>query len=297
MLLDHTPEILGPIPYRAYPKSPVIRWPNGARVAVWIIPNIEFSLPFNQSPSDARSNGAPDIKGWAIREYGQRVGVWRLMDAFDSVGARATVALSAYVTEVYPEVIEAGVQRNWEWMGHHLFQGSKKAGQSEDEERSQIKQTLDLIEDSAGTRPRGWLGPTGNLRTPQLLKEAGLTYTGDWVVDDRPYPIKAGMSWLLGVPYSLVHNDVYNYSYDTWVFSPNQYLEQMREVFNVLYAEGEQSGTVMAIPLHTHLSGFPARYVALKELLKYINGHSDVWWATGSEIADAYLEQVGLPTE
>ena len=152
-----------------------------------------------------------------------------------------------------------------------------------------------VIEDAVGARPRGWLGPSQNLRTPALLREAGLTYTGDWVVDDRPYPIEAGNGWLLGVPYSLVHNDTRNY--DQWIFSPPEYLEQMRQVFNVLYAEGERSGTVMGIPLHTHLSGFPARYAALKELLKYIKGHDGVWWATGAEIADAYLQQVGLPAE
>jgi allantoinase len=296
-MLNHGPEVLGPIPYRAYPDAPVIRWPNGARVAVWIIPNIEWSGPFEKAAPDARSGGAPDIKAWAIHEYGERVGVWRLKDALDSVGARATVALNAYVTEVYPRVIEAGLQRNWEWMGHHLYQSSGKAGQTEDIERGQIKETLDVIEDATGARPRGWLGPTGNLRTPGLLREAGLTYTGDWVVDDRPYPIKAGDGWLLGVPYSLVHNDVYNYDPARWQFSPNEYLEQMRQVFNVLYEEGERSGTVMAIPLHGHLSGFPARVVALKELLKYIKGHDEVWWATGSEIADEYLKAVGLPAE
>lgn len=121
-----------------------------------------------------------------------------------------------------------------------------------------------------------------------------MVYTGDWVVDDRPYPIKTAKGWLLGVPYSFVHNDTRNY--DQWTFPPNDYLDQMKQVFNVLYGEGERSGTVMAIPLHTHLSGFPARYVALKELLKYIAGHQEVWWATGSEIADAYLQQVGLPS-
>jgi allantoinase len=294
-MLSHTPEILGPVPYRAYPDAPVLRWPNGARVAVWIIPNIEWGGPFEQAAPDARSGGAPDIKAWAIREYGERVGVWRLMDALDSVGARATVALSAYVTEVYPRVIQGGVERNWEWMGHHLFQGSGKSGQTEEVERGQIKETLDLIEEATAVRPRGWLGPNQNLRTPTLLKEAGLTYTGDWVVDDRPYPIRAGNGWLLGVPYSLVHNDTRNY--DQWIFSPDEYLGLMRQVFDVLYEEGERSGTVMAIPLHTHLSGFPARSAALKQLLKYINGHSDVWWATGSEIADAYLASEGLPSD
>ncbi len=293
-MVSRSLEVLGPVPYRAYPDAPVIRWPNGAQVAVWIIPNIEW-YALNHSFGGARAaRPGGDISTWAIREYGERVGVWRLMDALDSVGARATVALNAYVCEVYPRVIEGGLERKWEWMGHGLTNMDSKTGQSEEEERAQIWGTLDLIEKSTGTRPKGWLGPGENLRTPSLLQEAGIVYTGDWVVDDRPYPIRTATGWLLGIPYSFVHNDTRNY--DQWIFPPNDYLDQMKQVFNVLYQEGERSGTVMAIPLHTHLSGFPARYVALKELLKYIAGHQQVWWATGSEIASAYLQQVGLPS-
>jgi len=292
LMVSHTPEALGPVPYRAYPDAPVIRWPHDARVAVWIIPNLEW-YPLNHRFAGARGGEVPDIREWAIREYGERVGVWRLMDAFDSVGARATVALNAYVAEVYPRVIEGGLERKWEWMGHGLTNSQSKTGQGEEDERAQIQETLDRIEQATGTRPRGWLGPGENHRTPTLLQEAGLTYTGDWVVDDRPYSIRTPSSWLLGVPYSLVHNDSRNY--DQWIFAPDDYLAQMKAVFDVLHAEGERSGTVMAIPLHTHLSGFPARYVALKQLLQYINQHDGVWWATGSEIADAYLEQIGHP--
>jgi allantoinase len=288
-------ETTGPVPYRAYPDAPVIKWPNGARVAVWIIPNIEwYALNHNFSGSRAARPGG-DISAWAIREYGERVGVWRLMDALDSVGARATVALNAYVCEVYPRVIEGGIERKWEWMGHGLTNMESTTGQSEEEERAQISGTLDLIEKSTGKRPRGWLGPGENLRTPSLLQEAGIVYTGDWVVDDRPYPIRTNNGWLLGVPYSFVHNDTR--SYDQWIFPPSDYLELMKDVFTVLYEEGERSGTVMAIPLHTHLSGYPARYLALKRLLKHIAGHQEVWWTTGSEIADAYLQQVGLPAK
>jgi peptidoglycan/xylan/chitin deacetylase (PgdA/CDA1 family) len=293
-MVSHTPEVLGPVPYRAYPDAPIIHWPNGAHVAVWIIPNIEW-YPLEYHFAGSRPGEVPDIRAWAIREYGERVGVWRLMDALDSVGARATVALNAYVTEVYPRVVEGGVERKWEWMGHGLTNSQSKTGQSEQDERAQIRETLDTIEKATGTRPRGWLGPGENHRTPTLLQEAGLTYTGDWVVDDRPYPIRTKNGWFLGVPYSLVHNDTRNY--DQWIFSPREYLEQMKGVFDVLRAEGERSGTVMAIPLHTHLSGFPARYAALKELLQYIKADQRVWWATGSEIADEYLRQVGLPKD
>src|SRR3954452_3861949 len=179
-MLEHTPEVIGPVPYRAYPDAPVIRWPNGARIAVWIIPNIEW-YPLTHNFGESRRNDEVDIRGWAIHEYGERVGVWRIMEALDSVEARATVALNAYVAEVYPRVIEGAMERGWEWMGHGLTNAQSKTGQSEQDERDQIRETLDRIEQATGTRPRGWLGPGENHRTPTLLQEAGLTYTGDWV--------------------------------------------------------------------------------------------------------------------
>lgn len=269
-------------------------WPGGNRIAVWIIPNIEW-YGLDHHFGGARGGMVPDVKAWSIREYGARVGVWRLMEAIDSVGARATVALNALVCDVYPKVIEAGNKRGWEWMGHGLTNSQQLVGLSEDEEREVIGKTLDHIEEGTGRRPRGWLGPGLNEShaTAGLLVEAGLTYVADWTVDDRPFPLHTKQGWIVGVPDSLIHGDTR--MYDQPVFAPEEYRNQMSRVFDVLYREGEQSATVMAITLHPHLSGFPARALALSELLGYINGHEGVWWATGAEIADSYLAQQGLP--
>ena len=112
-------------------------------------------------------------------------------------------------------------------------------------------------------------------------------------MDDRPFPLQTRSGWLIGVPYSLIHNDVR--MYDQAAFTPNEYRDQLSRAFDVLYKEAGQSATVMAIPLHPHLSGYPARAHALGEVLRYMKGHEGVWWATGSEIAEAYLAQEGLP--
>jgi peptidoglycan/xylan/chitin deacetylase (PgdA/CDA1 family) len=290
-----SPEVRGPTPYRPVTEAPKLVWPGGAVIAVWIIPNIEW-YGLDRPISGSRSNSIPDVRAWSTHEYGARVGVFRLMDALDRVGARATVALNALVCDMYPQIIEAGNQRGWEWMGHGLLNAQPLVGLKEEEERDIIGQTLDRIEAGTGRRPRGWLGPglEESFATAGLLAAAGLTYVADWVMDDRPFLIESRDGQLVSVPYSLVHNDTR--MYDQTVFTPSEYRDQMCKIFDVLYQEGEASATVMAIPLHPHLSGFPARAYALGELLNYIKRHGRVWWATGSEIADAYLDQVGLST-
>ncbi len=292
-MADQFPQ--GPIPYRPAPEAPKLTWPGGNRVAVWIIPNIEwYSIEYNFGGS--RGGMLPDVKNWSIREYGARVGVWRLMEAMDIVGARATVALNAWVCDVYPQIIEAGNKRDWEWMGHGLANTRPIIGRPIDEEREEIRQALDRIEQGTGARPQGWLGPglneSPNTRT--LLQEAGLKYIADWPADDRPFPISTDKGWIAGVPYSLIHNDTR--MYDQTTFSPSEYRDQMCRAFDVLYRESERSANVFAIPIHPHLSGYPARTLAFEELLRYVNGHPGVWWATGSEIADSYLAQEGLPS-
>ena len=175
-----SPEISGPMPYRPAPEAPKLVWPEEARIAVWVIPNIEW-FGLDQRFGAAGAGMVPDVKAWSIREYGARVGVWRLMEALDGVGARATVALNALVCDMYPQIIEAGNQRGWEWMGHGLTNTQQLVGLNEGEERELIGKTLDRIEAGTGQWPRGWLGPGLNEShaTAALLAEAGLTYVAD----------------------------------------------------------------------------------------------------------------------
>ena len=142
-------EVNGPIPYRPAPEAPKLIWPGGARTAVWIIPNIEW-YGLDSQFGGARGVAAPDVKAWSIREYGARVGVWRLMDALDNVGARATVALNGLVCDMYPQVIEAGNQRGWEWMGHGMTNTRGMSGLDEKAEQEVIDQTLARSKRAAG---------------------------------------------------------------------------------------------------------------------------------------------------
>jgi len=283
-----------------YPYSPIVRreplrWPNGARLAVWVIPNIEhFHI---DKPGTALRPGSaqqvPDVYNFAWRDYGLRVGIWRIMSIFDKYGVRGTVALNAEVCEHYPAVVEEGLRRGWEYMGHGLTNSQGMYGLPEDEEREVIGRTLEIIQRATGQRPRGWLGPglAETARTPDFLAAAGVQYVGDWCADDQPFPLTVDGGELVAMPYSNELNDIPLVLHHH--LSGQQIYETIRDQFDVLYQDGENTARVMGIALHPFITGVPHRAKYLDQALGYITGHRHVWMATGGEILDAYRATSG----
>ena len=151
-----------PGPYGPFPYSPIIRrprlaWPGGARVALWVVPNIEF-FSLETRPGGLGPGKIPDIPIWAMRDYGNRVGVFRLMEVLDRYGVRATVALNSDICVHHPEIIEEGEKRRWEWMGHNQSNSRRLNEVPAEEEPTIIRDTLDTIARVSGKRPVGWLG-------------------------------------------------------------------------------------------------------------------------------------------
>jgi allantoinase len=287
-----------PAPYGPFPYSPIIRrprleWPNGARVAFWIVPNIEF-FSLETRPGGIGPGKIPDIPTWAVRDYGNRVGVFRIMDVLDRYGMRATVALNSDICEFHPEIIEEGNKRRWEWMGHNQS-NSRRLNEVPVEEESQIiHRTLDTIERVSGQRPLGWLGSglQETWDTLDHLAEAGCEYVSDWGPnDDQPYLMEtAGHKNLVSVPYSYAIND--KLALESFGLTTGDFKEMICAQFDTLYREGEQTGRVMHLAVHPYLTGQPFRINALDEALAYITRHSEVWLATGTEIAQHYIQQV-----
>jgi len=281
--------------HQRFDYSPIIKrkplkWPNGARVAVWIIPNIEhfeFDLP---GTALFPLNVVPDVLNYAWRDYAVRVGIWRLMDTLDHYSIRATVALNAAVCEHYPIIIEEGKKRNWEFMGHGMTNSQLLAGLPEEEERKVIRDTIHTITKSVGEAPEGWLGPglAETFITPDLLAEEGIRYLCDWCNDDQPYAMKVKKGRLLSVPYSIELNDI-----PFFVGKGNSgadFLQAIQDQFDVLYEEGKVNGRVMAIALHPFIISVPHRHKYFAKALEYICRHKEVWLATGSEIANWYYD-------
>ena len=286
------PRKYGPFDYSPIIHRKKLSWPKGERVALWIIPNIEYFSLEEKIP--ANPNGkVPDVPTWSARDYGNRIGVFRFMDVFDRYGIRATVALNSDVCLHHPVIIEEGNKRNWEWMGHNKTNTRRLPDLPEGEEPKVIKETLDVIERVSGKRPKGWLGSglQETWNTLDCLANEGVEYVCDWTNDDQPYPMTLDDGKkLLSVPYSHDINDipVFEHHHRT----ADEFREMICRQFDTLYAEGAQSGRVMAICLHPYLTAKPYRIGALDQALAYICAHKDVWLATGTEIADCYRAQM-----
>jgi len=283
-------------PYSPIVDRPLLRWPNGARVAVWVIPNIEhFSFDRPSSPlNTATATLVPAVLNYAWRDYGVRVGIWRLMDVMEKHGIKGTAALNAEVVRHYPRILEAGNALGWEWMAHGVTNSVLFNAQPEDEERQLVSSALGAIERGTGKRPRGWLGPalTESHRTLDLLAEAGVQYVADWVNDEQPYPMQTRSGAILSVPYSLEINDFAAFLGRGQ--TPEQFAQSIRDQFDGLYEDGAQSGRVMAIALHPFLVGHPYRAKYLAQALAHIASRGEVWLTTGGQIADWYRKQVQI---
>jgi peptidoglycan/xylan/chitin deacetylase (PgdA/CDA1 family) len=276
--------------YEPVIDRPPLKWPGGARIAIHTVVNIEYFQPGIPATSinPGFANLVPDVYNHSWRDYGVRAGIWRLMRILDRYQVKATVALNGMVCRHYPKIVAEVAKRGWECMGHGMTNSQMLGKMSIDEERGVIKATLDTIEQSTGRRPRGWLGPAlaESWNTPALLEEAGVSYVCDWLNDDEPYTMNTPGRALISVPYSGEINDIHCFLRAG--YQGPDYLQALKDQFDVLYEESAERPAVMAIPLHPFIVGHPFRAKYLDQALKYIAEKPGAWFATGSEIAQAY---------
>lgn len=289
------PRDYGPFPYTPINRRPKLKWPNGTRVALWVIPNIEFfslQFPVREHPGQKYNSGeAPTVRSWAQRDYGNRVGIFRIMEVLAKYGIRATAALNSDICDHHPQIIEDACKLGWEFMGHNKTQnGIRLAGLSLEEESRLVHDVLERIRQATGKKPLGWLssGLTETWNTLDILADEDCLYVSDWVNDDQPYLMDVNGKKLVYLPYSYEINDSAQlYHRDR---SIDEFEQMIRRQFDVLYREGEESARVMAICLHPYLIGVPHRIGGLDSVLNYICSHAGVWRATGEEIVRAYLK-------
>jgi len=290
------PQEHGRFPYSAIIDRKPLRWPKGARVAVWVIPNIEHFLfdRASTSVSQVTTSLVPDVLNYSWRDYGVRVGVWRMMEVMERHGVRGTVALNSDVCDRYPRILEEGNRLGWEWMGHGTNNSTLINRQSEKEERKLIAHVVGTIEKATGKRPRGWLSPalSESHRTLDILAENKIEYVANWVNDEQPYPMRVKSGTMLSMPYSIEINDIP--AFLEIKQSGESFGRMIRDQFDVLYEDGAKTGRVMAISLHPFLIGHPHRSKYFAQALAHITSHQEVWLATGSEIADWYKKNYDL---
>ena len=279
--------------YSAIHQRPTGRWPNGARTALWVAPNIEH---YEFLPEHIRVRNPwprmphPDLLGYGLRDYGNRIGVWRMMELFDRLQLRCTVSLSMSVLDMYPEITHGMLERKWELMSHGLYNTRYHWGLDERDELAAIQECQEIHRRVVGTCLKGWFSPAGSatLATPDLVAEAGIEYLCDLYHDDQPTMLKVRDGQKLwSLPYSIEINDFVAWRRGQ---EASDFAQKIRDEFDTLYAEGDTRCNVMNIALHPFIMGQPHRIEHLASALEYILKHDDVWCATGSEIVDAFAQ-------
>lgn len=230
--------------------------PDGTRVAFWIGLNIEHYQV--HKPATSIFGGTAGLQcdplnhGW--RDHGPRVGIWRLVDLLDKCHMRASVLLTADVSEAYPQIIREGNKRGWVWLAHGKYNSIFEAGMSMEEERAYLRDVVGTIERETGQRPKGWPGPAliETSDTPEILVELGLSYVLDWRSDDQPFPLEVKAGRMISVPYSIELNDVSLFLGKS--LSGQDFAQTIMDEFDLLYQQGQHSARVMCLALHSSSS-------------------------------------------
>lgn len=282
----------GRVDYSPIVDRPPIRWPDGARLALWVAPNVEhyeYTPPFDGNRNPWPRTPYPDVQQYSYRDYGNRVGFWRMLEVLDAYQTQCTVSLNLAVLEHFPEIRDAMVERDWDYMSHGIYNTRYLNTCSQEEERAFYADCVETLKRHTGKDLKGMLGPAISATdyTPDLMAEAGLVYHTDWVHDDQPVPIRVDSGRLISVPYSFELNDSPVFARH---FEGEYFVDMCKAQFDTLYAEGAESGRVMCIALHPFLFGQPHRIRYLDEILDYVGSHSSVWHTTADAIAEYYLE-------
>jgi allantoinase len=277
------------LPYSPIVDRAPIHWPNGARLALWVVPNIEHYeyLPPPGAADPYPRSPHPDVRKFAYHDYGNRVGIWRLLEVLDRHDVVCTASLNVAVLDHYPEVAAAMIDRSWELMSHGLYNTRFLTGMSRAEERRFLLTCNRILERHTGRHFDGMLGPfiTANSQTPDVMAEVGMRYHADWVHDERPSPLlNDSGARMVALPYSYELNDapLLMRSY----VEGEEYYRRCVAQFDRLYAEG---GRMMCLPVHPFAIGQAHRIRSLDRLLGYIRGHDDVWITRAGDIVDHYL--------
>jgi allantoinase len=278
-----------------YDYSPIEKrrdyaWPGGKRLAFYVAINIEHFAFRAGRGADPSTRGAPQTtRNYAWRDYGVRVGVFRLFRLLDQLHLPATILLNSLVCEHYPEIIERIKARGDDVVGHGRTNAEELDGLWEADEARIIAETTETIARAVGVRPTGWMGPgavESNV-TPDLLKEAGYTHNLDWPVDDQPIWMRTRAGPLLSVPYPMELNDMG--ANVNRFHTGRDFADMITDQFDEMVEQSAEQPLVMPVSLHGFIVGQPFRLHALRRALKHCVEHrlkDRVWFTRALDIAD-----------
>eukprot|EP00940_MAST-03C_sp_MAST-3C-sp2_P001695 g1695.t1 len=295
-----------------FPYSPIVgperasyAWPGGARLAVYVGLNLEHFAFGEGRGGELAPSGQPDVLNYAWREYGNRVGAWRLLEMFDTLQLPVSVLANSEIVDHCPELLAAHAARGDELVGHGRTNAERQADLDEADEAALIADATRALAASAaadddgsgGDRPRGWLGPwiSQSERTPDLLAEAGYDYLLDWCHDDQPtWMATRGGGRILAVPYPQELNDIPAVMVRR--ASAAEFADMIVDNFDEMaeQAARHEQPLVMGIALHAYIVGQPFRLRQLRRALAHIAARrNEIWLTTSGEIASHARREMG----
>jgi len=274
--------------YSAIARRPPLALPGGARLALWFAVAVEH-YPFGKPSLSMAPHTAelvPDPINYAWRDYGNRIGAFRLMDILGAAGAPVTAIVNSGACAQCPELIEAAVERGWRWVAHGADQSSWLTGLERDAELAHVREVTDTIEAATGQRPAGWLGPglTATMNTSDVLAQLGYRYTLDWASDDQPFWMNVAGGSLACVPYSRELNDLPAFA--LYHQSGPEFAQSIVDAVDQLLIDSAGSARVLGVGLHPFLVGQPWRAIHLARALEALRERDGIWLTTSDAIAD-----------
>ncbi len=277
---------------------PAVVWPEGVHIALWVNVAVQF-FPLDQTgrpfpPPGGMSTPYPDLRHFTLRDYGNRVGIVRCMQALDAFGIRPTFAVNGAVAARCPALVERLAARGDEILGSSWHMDTLHHGDMDAaEERELVERTLTTLRERTGQPVEGWVSPAGSQsrRTPDILVEHGVRYMGDWINDELPYAFRTDAGEIVALPMSLELDD--QFLIGTSLHSEWEYATQVKDACDFLVEEAAATGQgrLLAVSVHPWLLGQPHRIGAFESVLEHLAGKSGIWSAPASEIVAAWRDQ------
>lgn len=278
-------------------NRPSFLWPGGKSLALWVNVGLQY-FPLNQKGIPFKVPGGmtkpyPDLRHYSLRDYGNRVGIYRFFKAFDKYGVKPTFAVNSRLAERNPYLLDKIKERGDEIIchGYHM-DALHYGGQDLKEEEALVKRSLDVLRGISGQGVKGWISPAKNesANTPDLLSDNDITYFCDWVNDDMPYPFKTKNGELTAMPLSTELEDYFvilnnQHSAESWA-------EQVCDACDFLIQEADnEKGRILSLNIHPWVLGQPHRIGQLEKVLDYVTSKTDLWSAYAGEIHDIWAEE------
>ena len=269
---------------------PKVQWPDNKKVALWVNVCLQF-FPLNQQGHPFKVPGGmtmpyPDLRHYSLRDYGNRVGIYRILKALDKYGVTPTFSVSSRLAERTPYLMDMLKERGEEIACHGLHMDALHyGGQDIDQERQQVTRSLDTLRKLSGQDIIGWLSParSESENTPELLAEHGIKYFCDWVNDDMPYTFRTQKGDLVAMPLSNELEDRFILMNN--LHSEDSYVEQICDACDFLVQEAEsQGGRILSLNVHPWLLGQPHRIGKFEQALEYIMEKPEIWSSSATDI-------------